>query len=302
MRGLNLYHRKSAAVERISVGQNQIVLSEITPGRLVVSIISDLCNTFGVCPVVYQNPPIPIVSVLFRSICICCEDLSIRYGELAGALSLTWPLLFSGTVESQENVCMSFSLNASELMCIKESFSGKDFDWVEGLCLEWSCTDSESANMLATILSSIHPHLECVCENRRLSRFLEKNDLLLPTPGTLFCYVPLNEETRELKNYIDFLTLDQKSALWETFLVDNYCPFEFEWLEKQLALGNLHDYLEWEFSLDMTMERHGFGVSNMPEAFCIVDGDGHQRRFDYNKGSIAERVFLKFLFPSALGS
>ncbi len=300
MRGLTLYRRKTAATERIPVCREQKELCSVPAGRLAVSIVYDLCNAVDIRPVVYNPTGSPIVSVLFPSVCIGCEELSRRYGELAAAVSTVWPLVFSGTAEGDGNACMTFLWTDDRILFERTSVSGRDFDRVEGLCLELTCEEPDCARRLTTVLSHLSPHQDCICESRGHSGFLEAHGLAIPFDGAFFCYVPLDDGELDFSDYIGCLTLDQKAALWETFLDDSYSPLEFDWLTRRLAQGGMRDYLDWEFSLDVAMERMGYRVSNEEAGFGVMDGDGHRRRFDYGRGSCAERMFLKFLFPDAL--
>lgn len=300
MRGLTLYQTKVAATETIPIGRKEQGLLDIPPGRIVVSILYDLCNAFEVRPSVYCAQGSRIVSVLFHSVCMGCDELSARYGELAAAASEVWPFTISGTTADRENASLRFIWNRTGISFEMSSVSGKEFDHIEGLCLEWCCPDTDTAHRLSIVLSRLTPHLKCFGEHRGLSDFLQKNELSIPFDGAFFCYVPLDDEELCAADYTGCLSLEQKAALWGTFLEDGFCPLEFDWLFQQLERDNLHDYLEWEFALEMTMERLGFSVVNAADGFWVEDGQGHRRRFDYRTGSVAEKMFLKILFPVTL--
>ena len=55
--------------------------------------------------------------------------------------------------------------------------------------------------------------------------------------------------------------------------------------------------LEWELALDMVLDQLSFQVNRDTNSFCLLDGTGRERRFDFTRGGPAEKLFLKLLFP-----
>ncbi len=55
--------------------------------------------------------------------------------------------------------------------------------------------------------------------------------------------------------------------------------------------------LEWELTLQLTLEALGFAVVNGAGRFTVTGPDGSARSFDLIRGGPAEKLFLKILFP-----
>ena len=93
------------------------------------------------------------------------------------------------------------------------------------------------------------------------------------------------------------LTARQKEALWRGFLQDGTQPMEFQWLWDAYREGAVDSLLEWELTLQLTLEALGFAVVNGAGRFTVTGPDGSARSFDLIRGGPAEKLFLKILFP-----
>ena len=94
---------------------------------------------------------------------------------------------------------------------------------------------------------------------------------------------------------LEALTARQKEALWRGFLQDGTQPMEFQWLWDAYREGAVDSLLEWELTLQLTLEALGFAVVN--GAGRLTGPDGSARSFDLIRGGPAEKLFLKILFP-----
>ena len=61
--------------------------------------------------------------------------------------------------------------------------------------------------------------------------------------------------------------------------------------------GAVDSLLEWELTLQLTLEALGFAVVNGAGRFTVTGPDGSARSFDLIRGGPAEKLFLKILFP-----
>ena len=96
---------------------------------------------------------------------------------------------------------------------------------------------------------------------------------------------------------LEALTARQKEALWRGFLQDGTQPMEFQWLWDAYREGAVGSLLEWELTLQLTLEALGFAVVNGAGRFTVTGPDGSARSFDLIRGGPAEKLFLKILFP-----
>ena len=101
----------------------------------------------------------------------------------------------------------------------------------------------------------------------------------------------------ELKAKVTALTAEHKALLWESFLADGQQPLEFAWLWEIYYTDQTRWLLEWELALDMVLDQLSFQVNRDTNSFCLLDGTGRERRFDFTRGGPAEKLFLKLLFP-----
>ena len=72
---------------------------------------------------------------------------------------------------------------------------------------------------------------------------------------------------------------------------------EFQWLWDAYREGAVDSLLEWELTLQLTLEALGFAVVNGAGRFTVTGPDGSARSFDLIRGGPAEKLFLKILFP-----
>ena len=78
---------------------------------------------------------------------------------------------------------------------------------------------------------------------------------------------------------------------------DGQQPLEFAWLWEIYYTDQTRWLLEWELALDMVLDQLSFQVNRDTNSFCLLDGTGRERRFDFTRGGPAEKLFLKLLFP-----
>ena len=96
---------------------------------------------------------------------------------------------------------------------------------------------------------------------------------------------------------LEALSARQKEALWRGFLQGGTQPMEFQWLRAAYREGAVDTLLEWELTLQLTLEALGFAVVNGSFRFTVTGPDGSARSFDLIRGGPAEKLFLKILFP-----
>ena len=114
--------------------------------------------------------------------------------------------------------------------------------------------------------------------------------------GSRYAYLAWEEDAGVL-DALEALTARQKEALWRGVLQDGTQPMEFQWLWDAYREGAVDSLLEWELTLQLTLEALGFAVVNGAGRFTVTGPDGSARSFDLIRGGPAEKLFLKILFP-----
>ena len=114
--------------------------------------------------------------------------------------------------------------------------------------------------------------------------------------GSRYAYLAWEEDAGVL-DALEALSARQKEALWRGFLQDGTQPMEFQWLWDAYREGAVDSLLEWELTLQLTLEALGFAVVNGAGRFTVTGPDGSARSFDLIRGGPAEKLFLKILFP-----
>ena len=114
--------------------------------------------------------------------------------------------------------------------------------------------------------------------------------------GSRYAYLAWEEDAGVL-DALEALSARQKEALWRGFLQDGTQPMEFQWLWDAYREGAVDSLLEWELTLQLTLEALGFAVVNGAGRFTVTGPDGSARSFDLICGGPAEKLFLKILFP-----
>ncbi len=268
-----------------------------TPGRLAAVLAAGLCADFDLRPSVFSGSR--FVTLLLRGVGFACGDFARQYGEVLALLSGSWPAAAYGTVCSGETGEISARLQDGKVLIELRCVSGKRFEMLSDLCVRIQCGDERQAAALSALLSRIRPGRGCVALPRQYEDFYCEQGLADPMPGALFCYCPLDGEA-EASACLDGLSIGQKAALWRTFLEDGVCSREFEWLYALYEQDEAVHLLEWEVALQSVLEALGFQIVNQTGAFDIQDAQGARRRFHYENGSPAEKMFLKILFPIRL--
>lgn len=87
--------------------------------------------------------------------------------------------------------------------------------------------------------------------------------------GSRYAYLAWEEDAGVL-DALEALTARQKEALWRGFLQDGTQPMEFQWLWDAYREGAVDSLLEWELTLQLTLEALGFAVVNGAGRFTVT--------------------------------
>lgn len=289
MEELKLYQKLPCGSDRLP-GSGE--MAALPPARLAVAFLSDISRSFSQNPDVYHTEGNRMLTLLYHNVSFSCGDFAAEYGELMAALSRRWPVTVYGTAFERETGELRAVQGEGMVYFSRSSVSGEDFDTLSGLCIKLETGTPEDCARMAEIFCQIRFWQDTMAVPRTLESFCTAQGLCRPINGAYFCYLPT-----EGKRRLACLSLERKAELWEVFLSENLSPLEFDWLLDAYQQGEAPALLEWELALQAVVERLRISIVNRREAFEVRDSGGRQLRFDYDRGSAAEKMFLKLLFP-----
>ena len=263
-----------------------------------LELMVTLDELFDEFPAVLRLPEGTALTLLYRDVVYSDQDILNSVGGLACHISETCSLTFYGTTEHRETAEMTVRPGSSPKKgrVLTRSLSGRPIRRLQGLGVRLDLGDRDAADhltVMARALAASGGPWGVV--SRQHEAFVHKCGLLQPTQGSLFSYFAW--ENARPQQLLTALTAEHKALLWESFLADGQQPLEFAWLWEIYYTDQTRWLLEWELALDMVLDQLSFQVNRDTNSFCLLDGTGRERRFDFTRGGPAEKLFLKLLFP-----
>lgn len=234
--------------------------------------------------------------VLYEYTSCICDDFQEKYGVLAALISEKYPVSVCGTSGELEHVWAEagFINSRKELELIKRSTSGRDFDEISNICLRFYIEDEGELDELYSCLINLDYRQGYLAVSRTLLAKKLFAGVQEDYSDTYYRYLPMNGGDMDFWNS---LSMNQKKMLWVLFLEYKVSAVEFEYVVNGLK-GESPVYLfTWELALRLAMEELGISVESQGDDFKVYDREGKRFRMDYRKGSYAEKLFLKILFP-----
>ena len=168
---------------------------------------------------------------------------------------------------------------------------------LRGLGVQMELPGPRTMEYLAEMIGAIAPGAPLTgAVSKKQEQLLREGGLLLPTEGSLFAYFSWERDVSP-EQLLYSLTAEQKMILWQMFLIDHRQPLEFGWLWDSYYGNGVPYLLEWELTLRMVLKKLAFHLEHTENSYRLIDNTGRERRFDFEKGCSAEKVFLKLLFP-----
>lgn len=263
-----------------------------------LELMVTLDELFDEFPAVLRLPEGTALTLLYRDVVYSDQDILNSVGGLACHISETCSLTFYGTTEHRETAEMTVRPGSSPKKgrVLTRSLSGRPIRRLQGLGVRLDLGDRDAADhltVMARALAASGGPWGVV--SRQHEAFVHKCGLLQHTQGNLFSYFAW--ENARPQQLLTALTAEHKALLWESFLADGQQPLEFAWLWEIYYTDQTRWLLEWELALDMVLDQLSFQVNRDTNSFCLLDGTGRERRFDFTRGGPAEKLFLKLLFP-----
>ena len=176
----------------------------------------------------------------------------------------------------------------------KRSTSGRDFDEISNICLRFYIEDEGERDELCSCLANLDYRQDYLAVSRTLLAKKLFVGIAEDYPDTYYRYLPMSGGDMEFWNA---LSMNQKNMLWILFLEYKVSAVEFEYVVNGLKDGSMVYLFTWELALRMALDELGISVESQEEDFKVLDKDGKRLRMDYGRGSEAEKLFLKILFP-----
>lgn len=287
-----LYPARLIARYRVPLGP--ALESAPAPARFL-EIAHVLTALFDQEPAVLYLPGGATLTLLYRNADYFWQDITDNVAPLAASIPREMGLCFFGATKARETVELSLVTEGGEGVVSLRSVSGARFGQLQGLGLQAQFPAAATAAALAELAAADSLAAGCGVVSKRHEELLSSCGLLAPTPGSLFAYFAWEPPTP--RQFLCALTAAHKARLWRTFLLDGQQPREFEWLWENYYTGEALFLLEWELALRLVLEELSFQVRRDSASFCLLDGQGRERRFDFSHGGPAEKLFLKLLFP-----
>ena len=266
------------------------------PGALL-GLMRDVGQLFDCEPVVLQRPDSPALLLFYPDTVFPWRDLAEVCGGALAGLAGFWPVTVYGTTARRETGELRAAVRADGAAVIRlRSVSGQPFEQLIGLCLHVEMdTPARAAARAALCAGSARTRSSAALEPAQAAALGDGLPVRRPG-GSRYAYLAWEEDAGVL-DALEALTARQKEALWRGFLQDGTQPMEFQWLWDAYREGAVDSLLEWELTLQLTLEALGFAVVNGAGRFTVTGPDGSARSFDLIRGGPAEKLFLKILFP-----
>lgn len=267
----------------------------MTPDGEVLRIIYSISSELSINPRIFISDG-NILWAYFENSSVSTRWFIERYGELMAFVSEKYHMSLYGSVNGYESgqVTARFSEDKNHIDFVRLDETSVDFDEVVDVCIKLSVGDGDVCTELSSILKDIDYTKDFLPVER--TRYTSQNLGTYPqySEDTYFRYIALDEVGDE-NRYTDSLSIKQKRQMWTLFLEDGISPLEFDNILRQRK-DHTAVLFSWELALKLAMGEMGMSVS-YEDGFKVINKDGGRRKFDYEKGSSAERLFLKILFP-----
>ncbi len=261
----------------------------------IVGILNDL---FMERPKLLRLPGDTALTLLYRDVAYQERDIMDSVGCLAARISHELPIRFLGSTNGRETAEMTVQMRDSQTAVFRRhAISDRPVGRMRGLGIHMEFPGPRTLEYLTDMIGAMTPGVSLTgVVSKKQEQFLRDDGLLLPTEGSLFSYFSREPDVSQ-EQLLYLLTAEHKMLLWQAFLEDYRQPLEFDWLWDSYYGNELSYILEWELALRMILEKLSFRLEHTENSYRLMDNTGRERRFDFEKGGAAEKVFLKLLFP-----
>ena len=247
-----------------------------------------------------QNPQLfvsqNIIWAYFKNASISARQFIERYGPDMAYVSTHYRMSLYGSVNGYESgqITAALSEDETEIIYTRLDETQRDFDEMVDVCIKISMGDEAHSHSFADILRHMDYTLDYLPIRRSAYAQMAFGAYAQHSADTYFRYMPMSAYP-DAERYTDSLSMEQKKQLWEMYLEQGLSPLEFD---NVLRLRKMHTAVlfSWELALKLSLGEMGITVA-YENGFEVTDAAGKRLKFDYEKGSGAERLFLKILFP-----
>lgn len=224
-----------------------------------------------------------------------CELLLDELGTALAEVSRRYPTAVYGNTRHMETAKITVVYSGEEILVRKYDVSGKDFQELCGIGIRVQAEEA-AGDLLFEIIREVRYDGKYLAytRSREIEGVFEECGQL--HPDSYYRYIPLTSE-ESLAAAAASLPLEYKKKLWLLLLGDGMSAVEFEAVLGAYERQELADVFSWDLALRLALEEAGITISYDNNDFRIAGGGRERIRYNYEKGSAAQRLLLKLLFP-----
>lgn len=290
-------HKKSeASVIRIPV-TDSVCMSE--PDIVLADLVYGLSSAFQMNPCRYIQEEKRLIWLYFPGVCLSAGQLLSDYALSAAVAARQYPLSFYGSIFPPETaeICAELNKDGTELTVSKYNVSGEDFEEISDLCLKISVPDLTVLRELAEVFRHLDFQQDFLVLRRSAYTARAFKNCSEVSPDTYYSYIPVNENA-DSNVFFSALSVRRQTKLWLLLLNDGVSAPEFDYVFSALEEGFLRSLFSWELSLRLALSEAGVSITYGERGFSVTRRDGQRIYYDFQKGSSAEKIFLKIIFPA----
>lgn len=267
---------------------------------LLIDLLVSLSQDFGQTPQVFFQDSSSQLWYYFPGSSVVCDDFFSDYGLVCACIQKKYPLFLYGSTSEKEPAKLAAHLSPYEnqLLLKKQNISGKDFTQLSDLCVKIETNSRQNALEFFHIFKNFQWQKEfLVMKRTEFTEFVFSREEQLH-PDTFFRFIKI-QKTGNYDNCVFSLSVTQWKKLWNLFLHDHISPLEFDFaLSAYDHAKNLYPFA-WDLALRMALNENRICITYHDHDFRITDSSGHRISYNFERGSAAEKLFLKLLFPVA---
>lgn len=237
--------------------------------------------------------------LLYRDISFTEQDYWQNFRDDLSLLHKEWTICaFSADLYSQESVELILTKKEAQYYCEENTVSGNYAETLRSLCLQIKGKMQEQTKRVYTLCQHMDWKQGVLIVPWKQRSLLEEEKIPWLDVNTGYCYSVFSEEETEMQ-CLDALCFVQKVKLWTDFFRDGLDYIEFAWLYDRMMHQSLYSRVEWEMSLYTALKQLSYNLKISDHTFELYNGQGQRLYFSFDNRHMAQRAFLKLLFPLA---
>lgn len=247
---------------------------------------------------VYRIPGGRFLRILYPDSC-CETELFLReyYSPCFELASSMFPFSLNGQIGEFEDARIECTVVGDKIILKKYDASGSDFQILQNFYFKVEVDNEELCNFLEGVLKGFCAPSRYLCYAGSVPAIQLAEDLFRVRGFFYYHYVDLEAGEIDYSQLLRTLDIDKIAGLWRVFFQDGSCPEEFERMWELLEAGDDIPTFPWIFALKLVMEAGGIQSSYEKGRFVVTGASGRAEA-DFEYGTAAEKLLLKFLYPT----